>query len=186
MKIEIEVPEGEVGKSVQEILKSLDFSARRDLARQVMADYLRTALSKDERSIFEKELCQRLRQTQDYYRNKDDGDIKNCYEFKDEMKRWKSSHERMVEDLTCEVVEHYKSQVSNVVQHEPKVQLILNEVLNIVRENLPKMIHDAVASWFLANIETILKGVGNASMALGNLDDFKKQVSDRLSRVGLA
>ena len=183
MKIQLEVPEGEVGKSVLEIFNALGHAERRDLARQVMADWLKSAMSTNERALREKEVIEEIKKKESHYRDKCDADVRDGYRFKEIMQSWRSGHERLVKEVSDELVQHAKEQARDVVRNDPKVTALMHEVVQIVKDALPKMIHDAMMVWFLEHMATVLAGVAQSSSALGNLDEFKRGVSDRLGQV---
>jgi len=191
VKIQLEVPEGEIGKSVVDILNGLNHDDKKELARQVMKDWLEKASGAGERALREKELVAEFKAGKEshYYAGKSDVDIRDSYSFKETMKNWRSSHEKMTEVVTREVAEFYKEQVRELVQRDPRAVAMVHEVAQLVKERLPQAVHDAQVAWFLQHMRGVLEGLGQATSQLGNFEEFKRTLTDRLgqvaSRVGM-
>lgn len=184
MKVQLEIPEGEVGKSVVDILGSLSYDDKKELARQVMKEWLEKASGNSEMALRVKELLVEIRAKKDsYYTAKSDDDIKDSYAFKEALRSWKSSHEKMTEEVTRAVADFYKEQVREVVQRDPRTVAMAHEVAQLVKEQLPKAVHDAMVAWFLKHSGGVLEGLGNATALLGNLDEFKRDMTNRLGQV---
>jgi hypothetical protein len=181
MKIEIEVPEGDVGKSVQEILKNLGWDQKRELCRQIMLEWLSSGIHVNERALHEKDLIEEIRKTEDYYRNKSDADIRESYGFKEKMRSWRSSHEIFVQQTSEEAIRFYKEQVRDIVERDPAIKAMRHEVAQIVKESFPKMLHDAVMESFASNVAVIVQGAMGALRQIPDVQGFTTDVASRLS-----
>lgn len=183
MKIELEIPEGDVGKSVQEILKNLAWDQKRELCRQVMLEWLSSGIHQNERSLREKDLVEEIRKSESYYYNRSDADIRDSYSFKEKMKVWRSSHEIFVQQTSEEAIRFYKEQVREVIERDPHIQAARHEVAQIVKENFPKMIHDALMEWFGSNISGIIQGATAGLRQIPDQQGFNNEIATRLSSV---
>jgi len=183
MKIELEIPEGDVGKSVQEILKNLTWDQKKELSRQVMLEWLSSGIHVNERALKEREFIEEIRKTSDYHHNKSDSDIRDSWQFKEGMKAWRSSHETFVKQVSEETARFYKEQVREVIERDPAILAVRHEVAQIVKENLPKMIHDALMEWFGANIGAIIQGATVGLRQIPDQQGFINDVASRLSAV---
>lgn len=181
MKVELEIPEGDIGKSVQDILKNLAWDQKRELCRQVMLDWLSSGIHVNERALREKEVVEEIRKSETWYHGKSDADIRGSHSFTEKMRYWRSSHETFVKEISEETIRFYKEQVREVVERDPAIQVMRHEVAQIVKENFPKMIHDAVMEWFGENISQIIQGSMGALRQVPDGQGFHQDVASRLS-----
>jgi hypothetical protein len=186
MKIEIEVGEGNIGQSVQDILQTLGPDERKILASEVMAKWLADTLHSDERGVKESEVIARIQgenKSSQYSRNDTVAEIRGGYKFQDQMRGWKSSRDVLVEKVGAEVATYYKEQVKQLVEGDPTLLRMREEVGKIVVELFPKMVHDAVVAWFSGHIETVVQGAMRASTQLPEIAKFQEQVAQRLGQI---
>ena len=59
----------------------------------------------------------------------------------------------MISQIKDEVVKHYQSSVNKIVKEDPKTQEMVESVSQIVKDTLPKVIHDAMVLWTAANLD---------------------------------
>lgn len=183
MKIEIEIGEGNVGQSVQEILSTLGAEERKVLAREVMLKWLAETLHSDERGIKEQEVIARIQkenQTSSYSRDETPGQIRGGYKFQDAMRGWKSSRDVLVELFSAEITRYYQEQVKAVVEGDPILQGIREKIGQLVLEQFPKMVHDAVIAWFTSHMQTVLEGAARANLQIPEIDKFRQELAQRL------
>lgn len=186
MKIEIEIAGGTIGQSVQEILATLGPDDRKALAREVIAKWLADTLHTNEREVKENEvvaMIQRENQSSHYERKETVGQTRGGYKFQEQMRGWKSSRDVLVEKVGAEITNYYKEQVKAVVEGDPTLQRMRDEVGKLVVELFPKMVHDAVTAWFGIHIETIVRGAMQASLQLPEISKFQEQVAQRLGQI---
>lgn len=186
MKIEIEIGEGQVGQSVHEILATLGPDDRKAVAREVIIKWLADTLHTNEREVKESEVIARIQrdnQSSHYERNDTVGQIRGGYKFQEQMRGWKSSRDVLVEKVGAEITDYYKEQVKAVVEGDPTLQRMREEVGKLVVELFPKMVHDAVTAWFGIHIETIVRGAMQASLQLPEITKFQEQVAQRLGQI---
>jgi hypothetical protein len=186
MKIEIEIGDGNVGQSVQEILATLGSDDRKALAREVITKWLADTLHTNEREVKESEVIAKIQtnnQSSSYKRDETVSEIRTSYAFRELMNTWKSSRDIMVGQIGAEVANYYKEQVKAVVEGDPTLQRMREEVGKLVVELFPKMVHDAVTAWFGIHIETIVRGAMQASIQLPEISKFQEQVAQRLGQI---
>jgi len=181
MKIEIEIPEGDVGKSVQDILKNLGWDQKRELCRQVMLEWLSSNIHKSERDLHEKEVIEDMRKSETWYHGKTDKEIRDSHTFTERMRAWRSSHEIFVKETSEAAIRFYKEQVREVVERDPAIQAMRHEVAQIVKETFPKMMHDAILEWFGKSVGEVLQGAMGALRQVQDFPGFHQDVATRLS-----
>lgn len=186
MKIEIEIGEGQVGQSVQDILATLGPDDRKAMAREVMTKWLADTLHADERQVRESEVIAKIQhdnKSSNYDRNDTVEQIRSGYKFRDMMGTFKSSRDVLVGQVGAEVINYYKDHVKAMVEGDPTLQRMRDEVGKLVVELFPKMVHDAVTAWFGIHIETIVRGAIQASLQLPEISKFQQEVAQRLGQI---
>jgi hypothetical protein len=183
MKIEIEIGEGNVGQSVQEILATLGAEERKTLAREVMMKWLANTLHSDEREVKEREVVARIqKENQSSFYNKDEtpGQIRGGYKFQEAMRGWKSSRDVLVEQVGAEITLYYKDHVKSIVEGDPTLQQMREKIGKLVLEQYPKMVHDALIAWFTSHMQTVLEGAARASIQIPQIEEFQKKLIEKL------
>lgn len=181
MKVELEIPEGDIGKSVHDILKNLAWDQKRELCRQVMLDWISSNIHKNERELREKELVEEIRKSETWYHGKSDKDIRDSHTFTEMMRTWRNSHEIFVKEISEETIRFYKEEVRKIVEHDPAIQAMRHEVAQIVKETFPKMVHDAILEWFGKGVGEVLQGAMGALRQVQDFHSFNQDVGSRLS-----
>lgn len=183
MKIELEVDPGGVTKSLKEILDTLTPEARLELARKAMESWLREPYGL-ERKAHEEEVLRNLRPQRDYSgRQETDDEIRRGYKFQEAMRGWKSTKEQMVETVTKEVTADYKAQVKAVIESDPKIQAMKEEVTKIVKETFPAMVHDAMVTFMASNMQMMLSSAMGIEQMAKQVDGMQAAVAQRLNEV---
>jgi len=183
MKIEIEIGEGNVGKSVEDILATLGPEERKAMAKEVMVKWLADTLHLNEREIKEREVVARLQaenQSSSYIREETPGQIRSGYKFQDAMRGWKSSRDVLVDKVGAEITRYYQEQVKALVEGDPTLQGMREKIGQIVVEQFPKMVHDALIAWFTSHMQTVLEGAVKASLQIPDIQKFQQDLVQRL------
>lgn len=186
MKISIEVDEGSVGKSIEDVLKGLTPEQKTGVAKEVMLRWLETNFQEKERSARESAVVQEIQSKVSYYGSKNDSDIRNSWDFREAMKDWRSSGDLLVQTIAKDVIQDYKALVHDLIDKDPSFQAMREDVLKIIRESFPKMVHDAMVAWFAGHMGKMMEGVQQALAHLPQIDQFQQQVADRLNQIALS
>lgn len=183
MKIEIEIGEGNVGQSVQEILDTLGPEERKAMAKEVMVKWLADTLHLNEREIKERDVVARIQkenQASSYSRDETPGSIRSGYKFKDAMSGWKSSRDVLVDQVGAEITRYYQDQVKAIVEGDPTLQGMREKIGQLVLEQFPKMVHDALIAWFTSHMQTVLEGAARASLQIPEIQKFQQDLIQKL------
>lgn len=185
MKISIDVDEGMVGKSVEDILKGLAPEERTKIAEEIMKEWLVTTFHDSERAVKEKQVIDQLRKDDQWnnLKGKTDDQIRSDYDMRRKMEGWKSSREIMIATITQQMATAYKDYVKEIVENDPSFKTMKEEVAKIVRESFPKMVHDAMIAWFAEQMGTVMKGVHDSMVQIPQLATFQQELATRLGQV---
>ena len=182
MKIEIEVNPGEVGKSLKDILDTLPAPDRLELARKAMEAWLRSP-NDIERKAKEQAEVERIMKKDSWGRKESEAEIRGGYEFRNAMQGWKSTKEQMVEMITQEITANYKAQVKAVIESDPKILAMKEEVIKIVKETFPTMVHEAMVAFMATNMNTMLNSAMGVEQVNQQVNSLQSAVAQRLNEV---
>lgn len=182
MKIELDVDPKDLAKSMKEILDTLPPEKRAEIARSTMEAWLREPYDA-ERKVKEREVVEKLMAKDSYGRKETEQEIRSGYAFRQEMGGWKSTKEVMVETVTRETIAAYKAEVSKVVETDPKIQAMKDEVVQIIRETFPKAVHDAMVQWMASSMQTMFETTMGIRQSAEDASKMQQNVFSRLSEV---
>jgi hypothetical protein len=182
MKIEIEVNPGEVGKSLKDILDTLPASDRLELARKAMEAWLRSPHD-IERKAKEQQEVERLLRKDSWGRKETEAEVRSGYSFREAMQGWKSTKEQMVEKITQEITADYKAQVKAVIESDPTIQAMKEEVIKIVKETFPTMVHQAMVTFMASNMTMMLNSAMGVEQVAKQVEGMQSAVAQRLNEV---
>jgi hypothetical protein len=180
MKIEIDVDPKDLAKSMKEILDTLPPEKRVEIARDTMQAWLKEPYDA-ERLVKERAVLETLMSKQGYGRKESEKEARSSWEFAEEMKKFRSTKDTMIETITREISASYQAEVKKVVESDPKVQAMKDEVIQIVRETFPKAFHEAMVAWTANNLQMMFETVMGVRQAG---EAFQKVQADIVNRLG--
>lgn len=177
MKIELEVDPKDLTKSLKEILDTLPPEQRQELAKKTMEAWLKAPYD-IERKVKEREVVERLKGKRNYGRPETEEEIRSGYDFRNEMQGWRSTKDQMVETITREIADQYKTAVREVLAQDPKIQAMKEEVTAIVKETFPRIFHEAMVAWTASNIQNML----DASMGFKAIAEHQEKLQQAVGQ----
>jgi hypothetical protein len=184
MKIELEVDPTDLAKSLKEILDTLPPADRLELARKAMESWLRDPIDAERRAK-ERWAIDKIKADSGngYGSVKNDEEARRDWRFNDLMKGFKSTKEQMIETITQEISANYKAQVKNVIESDPRIQVMKDEVVKIVKETFPAMVHDAMVTFMSSNMHMMLMSSMGAEAVAKRVESLQSAVAQRLNEV---
>lgn len=182
MKIELDVNPGELSKSVVEIINNLTPEQKVDIARQTMEKWLKEPYDV-ERLAKERQVVEKLMAKDTFGRKETEQEVRNGYQFREEMRGWKSTKEAMVETITRETVASYQAEVKKVVESDPKIQAMKDEVVQIIRETFPKAAHEAMVTWMASSMQAMFETTMGIRQSSESSSKMQQDIVSRLNAV---
>jgi len=184
MKIELDVNPADLTKSLAEILGSLKPEERAAIAKETMEKWLREPYDA-ERQAREAMCVEAIKAEQKGggYRSESDSEIRSGYRFREMMRDFRSTKETMVREITGAVIEAYKANVKHVVESDPKIQAMKDEVIQVIKEKFPQSVHDAMVAWMAGSMEQMFKSTMGIEHFAKRVQDHQTHLHDRLSSV---
>lgn len=182
MKIELDVNSGDLAKSVNEIMSNLTPEQKLELAKQTMEKWLREPYD-FERVARERDVIEGIRAKDTYGRKETEPQIRGGYEFSNSMRDWKSTKETMVSTITREIMEAYKAEVKKVVESDPKIAAMKDEVVAIIKSKFPQAVHDAMVTWMAESMQAMFETTMGIRQNAAVNEKYQSELQTRLMQV---
>jgi len=185
MKIELDVNPQDLTKSLTEILSTLTPEQKLSIAKDTMEKWLREPYDA-ERIAKEQDVIDAIKKDQETrsYRGKEtEQEIRSGYEFRQKMEGFRSTKATMVKEITQAVIESYQSQVKQVIQSDPKIQAMKDEVIAVIKETFPKVAHDAMVQWMASSMQKMFETTMGINQFAEHTQKFQQDLQNRLGQV---
>lgn len=161
MKITLDIDPNKISDSINDIMTSLDSDQKKELAKQVLVEWLQEPIGIESQIIF-KEAYDRTKnslQQRDYYRTYSDQDVFAHYDFKTNISKTMTSKEIMIANIRCSIMQFYREQVQELIRNDPIVREQLVETTKHIAEDFPKYVKHAMGQWFVQNMSSMQNDV---------------------------
>jgi hypothetical protein len=175
--------------SVAEVFAQLKPEDKRSLALAIMEKFLSEPHTL-ERAAFEAEVISDIRDrneeiwTSGYGRRLasacNEAEIRGSSDFRDRLAKYKSTRERMVEAITGAAIDSYRAAAKSLVESDTQIEKVKGEVLEQIRQDFPKYVHDAMAAWFVQGLVNMKDGMMQALMQAHTNEAFRNSVTEKL------
>jgi len=171
MEVTLKIESHQLGETVVDLFKSLTKEQREQIARDTLAKWF-TDPYELERAAFEARVIAELRTRHTkiggYYSDKyfddqgiSDSQIRSTDEYRDQMRKYRSSREVMISTAVDEAVKQYKESVVQLVKEDPKLTAAYEAVKAKIEGAFPKMVQTALIAWFAQNLSRAVLDVPN-------------------------
>lgn len=194
MKVELNIDSTTLGPTVQDVFNQLTPEQKQQLALEVMRGFL-TEPHGAERIAYEQKLFDGWRRTgarlraQWGYANPhgdidaaaaSDDTLRHTDAYVEQMKGFTSTRSVLVAEITKAAIATYRESAEALVKADPQLQAVLAQVLDEVRKDFPKYVHDAMIAWFCSNLTRMGEGIGQALMQSSQAAQLSDDVLRRL------
>lgn len=179
MNITIDIEANQISDSVKNILDSLTQEQKQTVAATILKEWLTTP-NDFERIVKEKDTIERLK-NDSYNRNKSEDEIKRSYDFTRAMAEYKSTREIMVKEIITATIDHYKAVVTSIVASDSQIQEMKKQVIETVKNEYPKIIHDAMILSISSQLVPMISHVHNALFQSQQTCELVKKLGSQLN-----
>ncbi len=175
MKLELNIDSSQIGGTIVETFNLLTQEDRKELAKQVMLEWLREPHD-IERQIKEQQVLEqtRAKMKEEYLAarsrgygygdnnpdNMNDQQIKDRSEYRVHFQSWRSTRERMIETVVQATLEHYKEAVTVLVCTDPQLEAKLEQVKAQTVNLFPQIVQSCLMQWFSSHMNDVAMQVG--------------------------
>lgn len=173
MKIELEVDASTLHETIGETLRSLSAEKREEICVSVLTKWLAEPHDAERKAFAEKirndGSCNR------YSRKEFDP-----YEFDKRMRAFKSTREKMIEEIALASVETFKKKVTNLVETDEQLAAKYAIVRDVIVQNFPAMVQAAMVSWFANSFKDMSSKVTDLYNGMWNQQSLMETLHNRL------
>jgi len=189
MQVVINIDSANFGSTVEDLFKSLTTEQKGEIAKDLIVKWL-SEPSGFERAAYEQSLIDQVKagtiKIGSSYDNvdwtkKDDNEIRGSYQFNDKMKGYKSSRERMIEDITSAASRTFSENITTLVKEDEQLKQKWEIVKEEIAKNFPAMVQSAMISYFIGNMQEIQTSMYNLRTNVDSLNYFKDNIQQKLN-----
>lgn len=189
MQVVINIDSANFGSTVEDLFKSLTPEQKGAIAKDLIVKWL-SEPSGFERASYEQTLIDQVKagtlKIGSSYDNidwtkKDDNEIRGTYQFNDKMKGYKSSRERMIEDITAAASRTFSENITTLVKEDEQLKQKWEIVKEEIAKNFPAMVQSAMISYFIGNMQEIQTSMYNLRSNVDSLNYFKDNIQQKLN-----
>jgi hypothetical protein len=151
MQVTLDIDPSQLSIGVLEILRGLTQEKKNEIAADVVRDWLSTT-SVEEKKIYENELIRTMMKS----KGKTEEQIRDDYNFRENMRKFTPVRERMIKLIIEEGVVAFKNIISLEIGANEYLQKVFKECLESVKYNMPSYVQQAIIKWFCDNMSTIM------------------------------
>jgi hypothetical protein len=174
MKLEIELDATTSGDLIGDTLKSLPPQKKEDLCAKIIEKWL-SEPHNSEREVFAAMI--RGDGSCNDYNGKFDQ-----YKFDHRMRTYKSSRDKMVEEISSAAVESYQSRVKDLIENDEQLKEKFSVVRNQLLEAFPNMVQKTMVEWFSRQFKDMTSDLTNI---YGDTYNTKKALNEVRTKLGL-
>ena len=97
------------------------------------------------------------------------------------MKGYKSSRERMIEDITSAASRTFSENITTLVKEDEQLKQKWEIVKEEIAKNFPAMVQSAMISYFIGNMQEIQTSMYNLRTNVDSLNYFKDNIQQKLN-----
>jgi len=183
MKIELNIDQTTLGPTIEDVFKTLSQEDKAALAKQVMLEFLNTPHN-GERKVHEAEVVKGIK-LDPYYRDWTEERIRSNYVFTEKMGQWQSTHNKMVRAISDAAVAEYRAQAKELVQNDEQLKQVAVVVMEEIRKDFPKFVHDAMMAYFVEQMNGMSQGLIKSLCQANNAESLTQQINQRLMSRGI-
>jgi hypothetical protein len=180
MKIEVNIDSSNLGPTIVDTFKNLSAKDSKDIVKQVVKEWLQEKFPAERIAEEQRVMDLLLKEDPSTFNRYSDSEIRQNYRFKDRMKNFKSARDTLVGDISSSAITHIKAEVDRQIKEDEQIQQVLNLVLQEIRDNFPKIVHDAMISWFCTHMGSVSTGINQALQQTNNMGSMLENINSKL------
>jgi predicted DNA-binding ArsR family transcriptional regulator len=178
MQVTLNIESGQLGDTVVDLFKSLDQNQRKEIATQILTEWIRNPDVIESKAEEEKALQYVKNKASSWdISNKSDEELKRLIEYRDYFRKNPSSKQQMIGQVKKEITEFYQAEVHKLVREDPTTRKMVEAVSEIVKDTMPKLVHDAMVLWTAANLDKAINATIGGLMQMTTYDGNGNQVT---------
>ena len=170
MQITINIEPGQMGETVLDIFQNLNSDEKRELAMQIMREWLQSPEFFETRN-YEQIVIDEYRKGlikpysgryERFYEDTPEEVIRMDYNFRKELEKYRTSKQDMVATIKEEITKYYKEQISSEIRHDQQIKKIKDDIIDDIKDNFPSIAQHAMVATIAAEFSNHSYNLGNA------------------------
>ena len=160
MQVNLTIDAAQLGETVVDVFKSLSSEQRQEIAVAVLREWL---MQPNDAEFIKDDIfaMQAARSLSYYLRDKADAEVRKSEEYRKAIARSTNPKTQMIRFVRDEAVSQFQASVKEMVASDPQIQKMRDAVCEVVRENFPRVVHDAMVLWVAANLDKAVSAAVN-------------------------
>jgi len=165
MKVILDIDSSQLGDTVIDLFQNLTKAQKEKIAGQILKEHLKEPYQA-ERDAYEQETLRKYRKEMKYetsfgkrIEELTDDELRDNYQFKDRMKRFVSTKEEMVRQVTQETIDFYQERVRDYIEKDSKVKETFAKILKEVEVGFPDYVRNAMSGWFASQMNKVFVNI---------------------------
>ena len=187
MELTINIDKANFGATLEQVFDSLTEYDKHNLAEKCMLEVMRKP-NGAEREAYEAELCQTIvdqRCNDNYSPVKTVEAARASSYFRDGMRGYQSSQDKMISLIVTSAVSHYKELVTELVAKDEKLAEMYAAMREQLIKDFPAMVQAALVHQFAGTMSSIGQTIQNQQMLNLTTGNTIKRLSDTLQAQGI-
>lgn len=180
MKVELNIDASNIGETVIDLFKNLSEDQKRDITLGIIKNWFDMPYGA-ERELKEQQAIAEYRRKNPSQADAPDYRIKDNWEIKSIMGKFRGAREQFLFEANKQVVELVKAGVTERLKVDPEIQKMVDSVTEEVKKDFPKFVHDAMIAWFCGNMHAMAGGISQALMQSRDAENISKSVYERIT-----
>lgn len=180
MKVELTIDANQMGDTLVDLFKNLTVEQKESVALKVLSDWLKEPLDVETRAL-DSDAILYARNKYSYNKEKSPEDVRKSSEYADYIKSHPSTRSLMVKEISTQVIEFHKKQITENIQSDPEMTKIMDATLETIKENFPKFVHDAMIAYFTTQMGSVMSGLSQALFQSQQAENLSREVHKRIT-----
>lgn len=165
MQVTLNIDAAQLGDTVVDLFKNIPAEKKEEIAANILQKWLEQPYEIERKSYTENAKRKALEEVSassygyDKERYGTLEKIEGSDAFRRLMNQFKSSRETMIEAITTEATETYRKKVTELIQTDEQMQKMFEATRDVISEDFPKFVHDAMMYWFAQNMTNVFQAV---------------------------
>lgn len=186
MQVTLNIDSANLGETVVDLFKNLTPEKKEALAADVLQRWFNEPYDVEHKA-FETKVKQ---EALTYFQNQGDSwdkrnygtleTVTNSSRYREAMAKFRSSKQIMVEETVKQLVETYRTQITETIKTDPQIQEMMKLTIEGIKKDFPAFVHDAMMYWFTQNMQTAITTSNIALAQSRNVEEAMKQISQKV------
>lgn len=184
MEIKLSVDGHQLSGEVQALVENLSIEQKQELAKQLLAQAFLDVDGRLDHTYVESKALESYR--------KDSakpeatlGHAKSDYSWSRRIEKEETIKRELITKVVEGVVSEAKLQIKDMVKNDEKIQAVITETIEVIRQDFPKYVQNAMTLYLATQMQNTLNQVSQSLMVAENTNQLAQSINQRLGNRGI-